>query len=67
MVKKHRCIHCNKIVWVWQRQYLGLDKAHSKCDLKVFIDSIMKMTSLGYMTEKQATDNLINRQEKAYG
>jgi len=67
MVNKYRCIHCNKIVWYWQKQYLGLTKAHSGCDLKAFISNITKATSLGYMTEKQATDNLINRQEKAYG
>ena len=67
MVNKHKCIHCNKIVWFWQKQYLGLDVAHSKCDLKVFIGSIMELTSSGCMTSKQATDNLINRQEKAYG
>ncbi len=31
--EKYRCIHCNKIVWVWQKQYLGLYKVHGKCDL----------------------------------
>jgi len=60
------CLYCKKVVWPWQKEYLGLTKAHAKCDAKSFKNDIMKFAAKGYMTHRQATDNIKNRNDKAY-
>ncbi len=61
-----RCVYCKKIVWPWQKQYMGLTKAHAKCDAKSFKKDILKFAAKGFMTHRQADKNLKNRQDAYY-
>ena len=62
-----RCYFCKKVVWPWQRQYLGLMLAHAKCDLKAFRDDLEAMEKAHPMAPEWKAEQSINRQRGAYG
>jgi hypothetical protein len=66
-----RCSVYGKIVWFWQRKYIGSGAAaHAECDLRVFSESVRSLVDesggkMGF-TQAWADDQIRLRKLSAY-
>ena len=61
-----RCSFCKKIVWPWQKQYLGSTPAHAICDLLSFEDHLNECVRSGFIDKELAEKQILKRKTKAY-
>lgn len=64
---KFKCYYCKKIVWPWQRQYLGLTNAHASCDADALLNKIeeLHIKYPKYFTEEHI-QNILNKMHLRY-
>jgi len=65
MVK--RCDVCGRLVWPWQRQYIGGERAaHAACDLRQFAEATLSLVKAYGFTQAWADDQIRQRKLVAY-
>ena len=59
-----KCYYCKKLLWPWQRQYLGSTPAHASCDFLSFSEATEKLSKINGIKWKLEQDK--KRKEQAY-
>lgn len=64
-----RCYYCRRMIWSWQRRYLGLTPAHADCDLWAFAREVRELGRLfPFQSDcRWAEDQIEKRRKGSYG